>query len=202
MSSIKAASRETISLQLKSLLIYDFLKSYNLFEKYVRNAFEASLPTLSTSTMQQMYFLLGGRIGTYIEYQGPCIKLTSISYKDDEQFKNFSVNQIIRLFKVSHCVEAFEFEIVSLQRPRTSYPFIDCAIKLINMRNKLAHELEELHFKDSDLIELLSLDNIRKEPFELLQNYDIGNLDDSTKYIASNIIYMRRLIQHLEEIIS
>ena len=70
------------------------------------------------------------------------------------------------------------------------------------MRNKLAHELEELHFKDSDLIELLSLDNIRKEPFELLQNYDIGNLDDSTKYIASNIIYMRRLIQHLEEIIS
>ena len=67
------------------------------------------------------------------------------------------------------------------------------------MRNKLAHEVVNLRFKDQDLIELLSLEQIAKEPFDLIQNYDIRRMDDMTLYIASNIVYIRKLLSKLNE---
>ena len=65
------------------------------------------------------------------------------------------------------------------------------------MRNKLAHEVVDLRFNNRDLIELLSHEQIAREPFDLLQNYDIGKMDDMTLYIASNIVYIRKLLSKL-----
>lgn len=66
-----------------------------------------------------------------------------------------------------------------------------------NMRNKLAHEVTDLDFRDSDLIELLSPEQISQEPFELLQNFDLLKMDEMTQYIASNVIYIRKIISKL-----
>lgn len=198
MNSIKALSRETISLQLKSLVIFDFLNTYNEFEKCVRNVFENSIQFLLPSKKQQLYFLYGGKLGTYIEYREPSLKLTSIQYREDEQFRELSINQILKIFQADSCIDAFNFQIESLQKSTTVYPFIDCAVKLINMRNKLAHELTDLQFSTKDLIELLAIDNIKKESFSILQNYDINNMDNMTQHIASNVIYMRKIIVHLK----
>ena len=65
------------------------------------------------------------------------------------------------------------------------------------MRNKLAHEVTDLNFKDRDLVELLSPEQISQEPFDLLQNYDLLKMDEMTQYVASNIIYIRKLISRL-----
>lgn len=67
------------------------------------------------------------------------------------------------------------------------------------MRNKLAHEVVDLQFKDRDLIELLSHEQIAREPFDLLQNYDVRKMDDMTLYIASNIVYIRKLLSKLND---
>ena len=57
----------------------------------------------------------------------------------------------------------------------------------------------DLCFKDQDLIELLSSEQIAQEPFDLLQNYDVRKMDNMTLYIASNIIYIRKLLSKLNK---
>ena len=96
-------------------------------------------------------------------------------------------------------MEDFNFVVESVQRTTTVFTFYDCVIRLLNMRNKLAHEVVDLQFKDRDLIELLSHEQIAREPFDLLQNYDVRKMDDMTLYIASNIVYIRKLLSKLND---
>lgn len=199
MDGKKATEREIISLQLKSLLIFEFLNTYNQFEKTIRKTFEESIATLPAEKIQQLYFFYGGKIGSSIEYSEPGIKLQEIPYKKDEKFKNLTVNQILKIFKPTPAViESYNFTITSL-RSKTEYPFFDCALQLLNMRNKLAHELVDLKFNSKDVIEQLPVEKIKDEPFEILRDYDIQQMDSPSQDMASNIIYMRLLINHLEK---
>lgn len=66
------------------------------------------------------------------------------------------------------------------------------------MRNILAHEMVNIQFKNKDLIELLTFDQLEAYSFEILQNYDVRKMDSMTRYIASNIIYMRKIIDELK----
>ncbi len=193
MTQIKTVSQESVVKEIKALLIFDFLDLYNQFEKNIKKVFQSEVKNFSKEVLQQLYFLYGGRIGTYIEYTEPMIKLREIAYNEHEAFKDLSVNQIFKLSKEKHFIPMFDSAMQSIQSPRTQISFIDSCIKLLKMRNKLAHEMNELSFKDCDLIELLSIDNIRNAEIPLLKNYDIGNIDGMSAYIASNIIYMRRM---------
>ena len=55
-----------------------------------------------------------------------------------------------------------------------------------------------LQFKDKDLIELLTIEQLEAQDFKMLQNFDVGKMDNMTQYIASNLVYMRKLISSLE----
>lgn len=197
MDGVKGIDTKTISLQLKSLVVFEFLKEYNELEQTIRKVFEKNLSTLPQKILQQLYFYYGGKIGTYIEYEAHSVRLNSLDFKEGELFKTLSINQIIKIFKESPYLEDFNFVVESVQRTTTVFPFYDCIIRLLNMRNKLAHEVVDLQFKDRDLIELLSHEQIAREPFDLLQNYDVRKMDDMTLYIASNIVYIRKLLSKL-----
>lgn len=197
MGTLTGVDQETLSLQIRSLMICDFLDKYNRLEKTIRNVFEINVDDLPPNIKQQLYFYYGGKIGTYVEYESHGVKVKELSYNEKEQFKDFSINQIIRIFKDSKCLDAFDFSIESIQRSTTVFSFYDCIIRLLNMRNKLAHEVTDLTFKDKDLIELLSPEQISREPFDLLRNYDLQKMDIMAQYIASNIIYIRKLISKL-----
>lgn len=197
MDGVKGIDTKTISLQLKSLVVFEFLKEYNELEQAIRKVFEKNLSTLPQKILQQLYFYYGGKIGTYIEYEAHSVRLNSLDFKEGELFKTLSINQIIKIFKESPYLEDFNFVVESVQRTTTVFPFYDCVIRLLNMRNKLAHEVVDLQFKDRDLIELLSHEQIAREPFDLLQNYDVRKMDDMTLYIASNIVYIRKLLSKL-----
>lgn len=197
MDGIKGIDTKTISLQLKSLIVFEFLKEYNELEQTIRKVFEKNLPNLPQKILQQLYFYYGGKIGTYIEYEAHSVRLNSLDFKEDELFKTLSINQIVKIFKDSPHLEVFDFVVESVQRTTTVFTFYDCVIRLLNMRNKLAHEVANLQFKDRDLIELLSYEQIAQEPFDLLQNYDVRKMDDMTLYVASNIVYIRKLLSKL-----
>ena len=197
MDGVKGIDTKTISLQLKSLVVFEFLKEYNELEQTIRKVFERNLSTLPQKILQQLYFYYGGKIGTYIEYEAHSVRLNSLDFKEGELFKTLSINQIVKIFKDSPHLKAFNFEVESIQRSTTEFTFYDCVIRLLNMRNKLAHEVVDLRFNNRDLIELLSHEQIAREPFDLLQNYDIGKMDDMTLYIASNIVYIRKLLSKL-----
>ena len=194
MDGAKGIDAVTVSLQLKSLLVYELFKEYTELELLIRKIFEKSLPTLSPEYIQQLYFYLGGKIGSYIEYESHSLKLTKLIFKPSESFRGLSVNQIIKMFKETSYIEAFNFSISSIRSSKVEYSFYDCCTRLINMRNKLAHEVVNLQFKDSDLIDMLTREQIAAESFDALQNYDIQKIDDMTMYIASNIVYIRQLL--------
>lgn len=60
------------------------------------------------------------------------------------------------------------------------------------MRNKLAHELENLNFKNSDYFELLPIEEIRKV---LEFDYDLNIDDDSQiQIIYSNVVFIKQII--------
>lgn len=198
MDSKKGVDKNLLSSQIKSILVFGFFDEYNKLERVIRQVFEMSLPDLPLKTRQQLYFYYGGKIGTYIEYEAHSVKLNSIKFKDDELFKELSINQIVKIFKYSSCIEAFNFNIKSIRQATTEFSFYDCVIRLLNMRNRLAHEVMDLHFKNQDLIELLSYEQIEKESYELLKNYDLQLIDDMTQYIASNIVYIRKILSVLE----
>lgn len=197
MNGIGGVDTLTLSLQLKAFFVFEFLNEYNKLEQAIRKIFEENISYLPAKVLQQLYFYYGGKIGTYIEYEAHTLKLHNMNFKEQERFKELSINQIIKIFKEEPYLEKFNFTIESIQRSNTVFPFCDCVIRLLNMRNKLAHEVVDLQFKSQDLIELLSYDKIANERFPLFQNYDIQKMDNMTLYIASNIVYMRKLLATL-----
>lgn len=55
------------------------------------------------------------------------------------------------------------------------------------MRNKIAHEMDHLEFKDSDFVELMSKEQIISESSEILEVFDLKNKNYHTMqsvYIA------------------
>lgn len=198
MNGMKGIDQSTLSVQIKSLMIYEFLNEYTRLEQMIRETFEQNVSSLPSEIIQQLYFYNGGRIGTYIDFEEDTVKLNAVKYKEHDLFKELTINQIIKIFKKDQCLKAFDFQIQSIQRATTAYSFYDCATRLLNMRNILAHEMVNLQFKDKDLIELLTVDQLQAQNFKILQNFDVGKMDNMTQYIASNLVYMLKLISVLE----
>lgn len=183
---------------IRSLMVFTFLNEYIQLEFVIRKVFEVNIDTLPPNILQQLYFYYGGKISTYIEYESHGVKVKELKYNEKEQFKDFSIIQIIKVFKKNNCLKAFNFSIDSIRNSIKSISFYDCIIRLINMRNILAHELTNLTFNEKDIVEMLSINQISEESFNLLKNYDLSIMDDTTQCIASNIVYIRKLILKLD----
>ncbi len=191
-------SRDILVLQLKSLVVYQFLDSFNKLEKMVKNDFKESLKCIDKDNLNKLYFYYGGLIGTYIDNDVEAIKLNENKYKKDEEFGLLKINQILKINKTTNLIKKYNVSLNSIQRESTVFDLQSCIIKLINMRNVLAHEIYECSFKDKDIIELLSNEKIRDANFEFLVNFDTDLMDDMTKSIISNYYYMCEIILLLE----
>lgn len=191
-------SREILVLQLKSLVVYQFLDAFNKLEKIVKNDFKESLKSIDKDNLNKLYFYYGGLIGTYIDNDVEAIKLNENKYKKEEEFGLLKINQILKFNKTNNLIKKYNVSLNSVQRESTVFDLQGCIIKLINMRNVLAHEIYECSFKDKDIIELLSNEKIRDAHFEFLVNFDTDLMDDMTKTIISNYYYMTQIISLLE----
>ena len=200
MSGMTGIDINTISVQIKSLMIYEFLNEYTRLEKMIHDVLAQNISSLPAKTLQQLYFYYGGRVGTRLDYENEAVELRVIKYKDNEQFKDLTINQIVKILQKNPCFDAFNFEIQSINRATTTFSFYDCVIRLIGMRNKLAHEMVNLNFKDQHLIELLSPEQLEAQKFQILQSFDIHKMDNMTQYIASNLVYMYKIIAKLDSI--
>ncbi len=199
MNNAKAVKKEILIRQIKSLIIFDFLDTFNYLEEIIRETFEKSLSNIPNELSNKLFFYYGGKIGTSIDTTDNSIRLETIKYKKDELFKKLTVNQIIKIYKTEPKVNVFDFNIDSIQKPKTQLRFSDCVLKLISMRNRLAHEMNDCNFIDKDIIEVITIDNLKTYSFDTLANFDISNMDNMTQCIASNIVYMRTMISSLNE---
>ena len=199
MNNAKVVKKEILIRQIKSLIIFDFLDTFNYLEEIIRETFEKSLSNIPNELSNKLFFYYGGKIGTSIDTTDNSIRLETIKYKKDELFKKLTVNQIIKIYKTEPKVNVFDFNIDSIQKPKTQLRFSDCVLKLISMRNRLAHEMNDCNFIDKDIIEVITIDNLKTYSFDTLANFDISNMDNMTQCIASNIVYMRTMISSLNE---
>lgn len=95
----------------------------------------------------------------------------------------------------------FSFEIESIQSAMQIYDFRSCMMKVIKMRNKLAHELVDCNFNSQDIIESMSNENMVKYGEKYMQRNSEAMLDQMTKEVLSNLIYMDIIIKKLNEIL-
>lgn len=195
---MKTIDQNTLAVQIRALMIYEFFNEYNRLEVIVREIFEKNISSLSADFIQQLYFYNGGRISTFIDFEEDAVQRNVVKYKKNDVFKELKISQIIKMFRKNDESKIFSFEIQSIQRSIEVHSFCDCMLRFLNMRNILAHEMADIQFKNKDIVDLLSDDELKKQEFEILKNYDIDKMDTMTKHIASNLVYMRKLIVRLQ----
>ena len=140
-----------------------------------------------------------GSENKYIEYDTYSIKQEIWKYDEKKIQKKLTINQIIKIDKRERVIPLFDFEISSKTKKQLKYLSHDCFVSLINMRNKLAHDILNINFKNADIIELLP-DKIlisNQEPW--IQSMDVNHISDMGREILSNYIFMKEIIIHLKE---
>ena len=116
-----------------------------------------------------------------------------------DDFPDFKINQIIKITK-SHTNELiFNKRIKSILGRKVEYELSDSILKLIQMRNKICHNLSTLDLNDNDYIELLSVQSIKDQCKDILSDIEIKDDYHEVKLIFSNIIYMKIICDILDD---
>lgn len=193
-------NRAFVQLQLEALSVRYFIVKYDEFESKVKDLFKRNIDKISSQNKQLLYFYLAGIKSTpFIDYGSNSLKVNNAQYSEIEKFSQFSLSQVIKIQRQNHLLDMFEFTIPSLIRKNSEYTFTDCCIKLLNMRNKLAHEMAHLSFTDKDIIELLSNEYIKDTSVLWYNSLDTALMTDETKSIFSNLLMMDRIMELLNK---
>ncbi|MBQ7923180.1 MAG: hypothetical protein IJ325_11525 [Clostridia bacterium] len=192
-------NNEFITLQLESLAIRYFIIKYDAFEKTVKEIFSNNISSISPENKNLLYFYLAGlKRSSYIDYEKISLKTDDLKFSKTEAFSGFSLSNIIKIQEKNHLLDIFNFNIPSLTNKSTEYPFTECCKKLLNMRNKLAHEMSRLTFKNNDIIEVLTSTYIKELGTDWFSTLDTDLMNDETKYIFSNLIMLERIFEQLK----
>lgn len=180
---------------IEALIIYNYLREYIEFENIVKKEFISNFTALNEEYKNRVYFYLGGvgSMNTYIDYDTYSLVKETNRYDNSKLLNRLTMNQIIKLERKEKAIESFNKSVKSIQRPMMEFSFYDCCIKLINTRNKMAHEFCNLDIKDKDSIEILSKAKIEQMKPEWLSDFEYNELENSMQAILSNYIYMKEM---------
>ena len=190
------ASPEDMNCSVKAVAVYKFLNEFNKLEHIVKDKFSQITVDATDSEKNKLYFYHGGLAGkVVIDHNDETLNYQEIQFDVNENFKHFTLNQVIKILQNSDLKKYFPENINSMRKANNQIEFLGSIKRLINMRNRLAHELINLKFKDKDYIELLPIDTIEKK---LEMTFDI-NYDeaDQIQIIYSNIVYINSLIEEI-----
>lgn len=192
--------QEIIKLQIKSILLAHYITYFTKLEKTIKQIFQRRIVEKEHKYKSKLYFAYGCVVGNdlFYDFDKECISLIgNRKYSDTELFNNLNINKIIKFDRKEHIIDDFQLNINSMQSKHLSFSFHDSVLKLIKMRNKLAHELNEIDFDNKDIIEKLSLKFISDNRFEWLDGLDVNMMEDESIDIYSNLIYMLHIIELL-----
>lgn len=174
-----------------------YLDYYVKMEDRVKQIFSLEVIIIEGTLKKKLYFYHGfmHKSKEFLKIDESKIIKEEKSYSGEESFKEFSLNHIIRLLKQNNEIESLNFNIASLAKSTVEISFInEIAIKLIEMRNKMAHTSSKLVKYE---IESLSHEKIKEYNTFNLDDYNIENLDESNRSILTNLIYMKLVLDKL-----
>lgn len=194
-------TKDALLMQTKAFVVFHFLHKFNSIEKLVNDIFALSISSFSEMNKRRLHYYYGGRIATYIDQDQDWIKLKEVKFDAGEKFADFKAIQILKFDRQFNMITDFSFKVGSLQSAMQIYDFRSCMVKVIRMRNKLAHELVDCNFNTQDIIEPLSNENMKKYGEKYLLGNSEAMLDQMSKEVLSNLIYMDIMINKLNEIL-
>ncbi|PAM93183.1 hypothetical protein B4N84_19590 [Flavobacterium sp. IR1] len=186
-----------------ALLRTYYFDNFSELEKEIREKFENSLNGLDVNFKNKLFFYLGSnhmfRFG--LEYVDEKATGTHKKFNENESFKEFPLAKIIKIDKKDKMIPIFNISINSINRKTISYEFHDVVIKLINMRNILAHEPINFNFTEKDhIIELLSIEKINDSNLLDIDGYVFSHENEQNNQIISNLMHMQIVVETLKSI--
>ncbi|MCM1237546.1 MAG: hypothetical protein NC489_46365, partial [Ruminococcus flavefaciens] len=192
----------------EALVVYNYMVLYDVFEHKLKDLFVKKVKAIkydkeNSSKIERLYFYLGcvGMLSNYIEYDTYSTVSKHNKFGGSDMINQFTLVQMVRIDEQEKLIECFKFNINSINNPKLlQYSFHDCCKKLTNMRNLLAHNFSNLKANAQNAIEILSDDKISALKSRWLENFDVKNMNDKSKLIFSNYIYMAEILEKLEKV--
>jgi hypothetical protein len=186
-----------------ALLRTYYFDNFSQLEKEIRANFELSLNGLNNNFKNKLFFYLGSnhmfKFG--IEYIDEKATGTHKKFDNTESFKEFPLAKIIKIDKKDKMIANFDLVVNSINSSMITYRFHDIVIKLINMRNILAHESSHFNFTEKDhIIELLSINKINNSNILDIDGYVFTHENEQNNQIFSNLLHMQQVIKILKSI--
>lgn len=193
------SSQREITEQLDALSIYHFLLKYTALEEIIKKLYVQKWPDFNSEVQQRLMFYQGGLSiqKSYIEYDTYSLITQHHKFDVAAMLNNLTLNQMIKVERKENQISELRCDIQSLQNRTIVYPCIDCILKLLNMRNILAHKMNDLSFKNKECIDVLKNEVIQKSNLEWLRMYDLNSFSESARCIVSNYIYMDIIYERL-----
>ena len=192
-------NRDFQALQIKALAIYYFSIHFANLEQIVKNIFKEKIHEINDTHKNLLYFYLAGiKQSAHIEYSSNSLKTEPVAFSVSESFASFSFAQIVKIQRQNHLNSVFDFTIPSINNKNVEYDFSDCCEKLINTRNKLAHERSVISFTNKEIIELLPDSQISLRSAEWFSSLDPDLMDNETKVVFCNLIFMEQIVSLLK----
>lgn len=184
-----------------ALIIYKYLVLYNDFENTIRNIFSDKWNGLDNAIKNRIAYYVGwlGSETKYIEYDTYSIHQENNKYDEKMLITKLTINQIIKIDRKEKVINEFSFEIPSKIKKQLSFLSHESFLCLINMRNKLAHNILGISFKNADIIELLPDIVIENSNDLWISNIDLTKVSDLGRAILSNYIFMNEMLGKLRK---
>lgn len=188
-------NKTNISQQMDAIVLYQFLVEYNRFEKCIQETYCEEWDNLGEDIKKRIAYYVGSvkGVNTYIEYDTYSIKQDVYKYEESKLTQKLTINQIIRIERKDHSLKKFNFEVQSKLNKQLSFTSYDCILKLINMRNKLAHTILNIKFSSGDVIEVLSDGVISNVDEPWIGELQLNQMSDFSRNVVSNYIFMREI---------
>jgi hypothetical protein len=188
---------EDINDSIKALAIYNFLNEFNKLESMIKNKFYQLVNEVNDSEKNMLYFFHGGLAGKVIvNYDVETLNYNEMKFKKNEEFKHFTLNQIIKLLENSSLKAYFPDDMKMMNYCIHRIGFFGSIKRFISMRNKLAHKVSDLDFKSGDFIELLSIQTIEEKlKLKINENYVEAY---QIQIICSNLVYINMYKEYVE----
>lgn len=184
-----------------ALVMYKFLISYNSFENAIKDIYCAEWTKMNETVKRRIAYYVGSvkGINSYIEYDTYSTKQEIYRYDEDSLITKMTINQIIRLERKEKNVRLFDFEINSKLNKQLTFVSHDCILKIINMRNKLAHDILNINFNSADIIEILPNNILDKKNELWITDLQLDKLSDFGRGILSNYIFMSEIMENFQK---
>lgn len=197
--------KEIIVDQVNAFVMYKYLQEYNRFEKIIKDIFSIQWSDMNDESKKRLIYYVGfiSNSEKYIDYDTYSLTSRTYKYNENKVSNRLSINQIIRFEKKEKNIGRFNFKVNSflckssqIQYQLDSY---DCFLKFINMRNKLAHNVLDLSFKTSDVVEILHDNILQSCNIDWFAYIEFERLTEFSRCILSNYLYLVKIIGILEE---